>query len=177
MKPEIIIKKYYKEESTLYSLLLQHSQAVAEKALEIARKHPEWAIDEQFLYEAALLHDIGIYLTDAPSIHCFGQQPYISHGYLGAELLRQEGYEQHARVCERHTGTGLTKEDIRQNQLPIPERDYLPESLEEKIICFADKFYSKSRPNEEKTPEQIRKSLAKFGEDAVKRWDELASYC
>ncbi len=50
-----------------------------------------------------MLHDIGIFLTDAPGIHCHGTAPYIAHGYLGADLLRRERYsEDVARVAERH---------------------------------------------------------------------------
>ncbi|MDR1526409.1 MAG: HDIG domain-containing protein [Dysgonamonadaceae bacterium] len=173
MTPEDIIKRYYEEESELYTLLLTHSISVATKALEIVRMHPEWKLDENFIREAALLHDIGIYQTNAPEIHCFGKYPYICHGYLGAELLRNEGLEFHARVCERHTGSGITRESILRNRLPLPARDMLPETLEEKIICFTDKFYSKSHPDKVKTVEQIRKSLARYGEDTLTRWDEM----
>ena len=173
MVPEDIIKRYYEEGSELYALLLAHSISVAEKALEIVRIHPEWKMDETFIREAALLHDIGIYLTNAPEIHCFGKYPYICHGYLGAGLLRQEGLERQARICERHTGSGLTGEYILRKQLPLPARDMVPETPEEKLICFADKFYSKSHPGKVKTVEQIRKSLARYGEDSVYRWDEM----
>jgi uncharacterized protein len=55
--------------------------------------HPEMNLDERFIQEAALLHDIGIFLTNAPKIHCFGDYPYICHGYLGAEILRKEGLD------------------------------------------------------------------------------------
>jgi uncharacterized protein len=173
MVPEDIIKRYYKTKSTLYSLLLTHSLSVADKALEIARQRPELHADQAFIREAALLHDIGIYLTNAPKIHCFGQYPYICHGYLGAELLRKEGLERHALVCERHTGSGITRESIVRERLPLPARDMLPETLEEKLICFADKFYSKSHPDQVKSVDQIRKSLAQYGKDAVGRWDEM----
>ena len=173
MAPEKIIKRYYEEGSKLHLLLLAHSISVAEKSLEIARMHPEWKLDENFIREAALLHDIGIYLTNAPEIHCFGKYPYICHGYLGAGLLRNAGLERYALICERHTGSGLTREGILRNRLPLPARDMVPETLEEKLICFADKFYSKSNPDKEKTVEQIYKSLARHGEDSLARWDEM----
>jgi uncharacterized protein len=168
-----IIRKYYHEGSELYAILVSHSYAVAEKALNIAKNHPELAINSSFTEEAALLHDIGIFLTDAPKIHCSGKFPYICHGYLGADLLQKEGWDKHALVCERHTGTGLSLENIIQYNLPIPHRAMLPETIEEKLICFADKFYSKTKPDKEKTPDKIRKSLEKYGEDSVRRWDEL----
>ena len=80
-----------------------------------------------------MLHDIGIFLCDAPGIACHGKEPYICHGRLGAELLRQAGYPRHARVCERHTGAGLTKAEIVAQHLPIPAQDFLPETLEERL--------------------------------------------
>ena len=103
--PEEIIHKYYASNQPLEELLLLHSRAVARKALAIAERHPEWNLDHTFIYEAAMLHDIGVFYTDAPSIHCHGTHPYICHGILGAELLRNEGLPRHARVAERHTGT------------------------------------------------------------------------
>ena len=108
MDPLKIIDKYYPEENELKHILLVHSKDVANKALDMARKHPELGLDLNFIEEAAMLHDIGIFLTDASGICCFGSHPYICHGYLGAELVAAEGYPRHARVCERHTGAGLT---------------------------------------------------------------------
>jgi uncharacterized protein len=169
--PYTILYKYYPEENQLRNILLTHSEKVARKALQVADAHPELSLDCQFLEEASLLHDIGIFLCDAPSIQCFGTHPYICHGYLGADLMRREGYERHALVCERHTGAGLTLSQIETRNLPVPHRDMLPMSLEEKVICFADKFFSKTRLQEEKTVEQARKSLMKFGEDGVERFD------
>ncbi|MCC8146496.1 MAG: HD domain-containing protein [Bacteroidales bacterium] len=166
-----IIKKYYNEDSELYKILLTHSTAVAEKSLEILNMHPEWSLDKDFIYESALLHDIGIFQTDASDIQCFGKYPYICHGYLGAELVRKEGYPKHALVCERHTGSGLTKEDVK--NFPVPYRDMLPESLEEKLICFADKFYSKTKLDKVKTVDKIRKNLSKYGEDSLNRFDAM----
>jgi uncharacterized protein len=173
MIPEALIQKYYSENSELCKFLLNHSLAVANKAVEIVRMHPELAIDERFVYEAAMLHDIGILKTYAPEMHCFGVCDYLCHGYLGAEMLRQEGLERHARVCERHTGSGLTRDEIIRGGWPIPQRDMLPETLEEKVVCFADKFYSKSKPEKEKSIENIRKSMAKWGEKPLERFDDL----
>lgn len=107
------------------------------------RKHPELNLDTVFLEEAAMLHDIGIFLTHAPGIQCFGTEPYICHGYLGAGLVRKEGFPRHALVCERHTGAGLSLKDIMDQKLPVPHREMLPVSMEEQVICFADKFFRK----------------------------------
>lgn len=162
-----IIEKYYPEDNDLRRLLLHHSQQVARRALLVAEMHPEWEINKDFLYEAAMIHDIGVFLTNAPGIHCFGDAPYLVHGVLGAKLLRAEGCEELARVCERHTGTGLTAAAIIAQGLPLPPADYRPQTLEEQIICYADKFYSKSHPERERSIEQTIKSLEKFGTESV----------
>jgi uncharacterized protein len=176
-----IINKYYPEENALKRILLVHSRAVADKALQICDAHPELNLDRQFVEEAAMLHDIGIFRCDAPGIECFGTEPYVCHGQIGAEIMRKEGYPRHARVCERHTGAGLTVAEILSQHLPItipppPSSNnyepFLPETLEERLICYADKFFSKTRPEIEKTVEQAERSLAKFGEEGVHRFQQ-----
>lgn len=134
-------------------------------------------VDLEFVEEAAMLHDIGMCRTDAPGIHCYGTEPYIRHGILGRQMLDAIGLFRHGRVCERHTGAGITAAEIIDQHLPIdPPRDLLPESVEEKLVCYADKFFSKSRLDEPpKTLERVRKSLAKFGDDSVVRFDEMAT--
>ena len=172
MNYNAIIDKYYPEETPLKEILIRHSISVTDKALEIAENHPEWDLDEEFIEEAAMLHDIGIFLCDADGIQCFGTEPYIRHGLLGAELLLKEGFPRHARVCARHTGTGITIQDIREQNLPLPLQDYRPEILEEQIICYADKLFSKTKLDKEKTIDQARASLAKFGPRTLARFDE-----
>ena len=120
MKAEEIIEKYYADQPALMELLLVHSRQVAQKAMEVLDKHPELEVDREFIFQAAMLHDIGIIKTDAPGINCHGTHPYICHGMLGAEMLRNEGLMDYARVAERHTGTGLTRETIEKQGLPLP---------------------------------------------------------
>ena len=167
-----IIDKLYGEDNELRHILIVHSQSVAHKALQIVSLHPELNIDRQFIEEAAMLHDIGIIKTNAPGIKCYGTEPYICHGILGAEMLRVEGFPRHARVCERHTGAGLSLNDIVSQNLPLPHRDFLPETIEEKLICYADKFFSKTHLDREKTIEQAEKSIAKFGNEGLSRFKE-----
>lgn len=170
MSPLDIIYRYYPEEGALRELLLHHSRQVMDHALRVAERHPELSLNRMILVKGAMLHDVGIFLTDAPGIHCHGSSPYLLHGRLGAELLRREAdpeAETLARICERHTGTGLTEETIRRQGLPIPPGDYRPETLEEQVICYADKFYSKSHPEAGRTYEQSLRSLAKFGEEGL----------
>ena len=166
-----IINKYYADNEPLRKLLIKHSKQVTDRALKIVDNHPELHIDRAFVEQAAMLHDIGIFLTDAAGIHCFGDKPYICHGYLGADLIRGEGYPRHALVCERHTGAGLSLEGIIAQDLPVPHREMVPVSLEEQAICFADKFYSKTHLEKEKSVEKARKSLERYGEEGVRRFD------
>lgn len=171
-----IIDKYYSGDGDLRTILIIHSQSVARKALQIVSLHPELNLDREFIEEAAMLHDIGIIKTDAPGIKCFGTEPYICHGILGAEMLRQEGLPRHARVCERHTGAGLSLNEIVSQNLPLPHQDFLPETLEEQVICYADKFFSKTHLDREKSVEKAEKSIAKFGEEGLarfKQWEKM----
>lgn len=168
-----IINKYYEEGSALLDLLLTHSEMVARKALSVA-VNARLDIDRDFVWNTAMLHDIGIFRCKAPGIHCLGGEPYIRHGVIGAELMRMEGEERYARVCERHTGAGLTAKEIAESGLPLPLMDFLPETIEEKLICYADKFFSKSgNPKDEKPFDRVRASMAKFGPDSLARFDAL----
>ena len=170
MDYQAIIDKYYPEDNELRRILLVHSRSVADKALAIADRHPELSLDRQFIEEAAMLHDIGIVRCNAPGIQCFGTEPYICHGRIGADMLRAEGFPRYARVCERHTGAGITRSQIIVQKLPLPEQDFLPETMEEKVICYADKFFSKTHLDKEKTVEQAMASLSKFGEEGLARF-------
>lgn len=165
-----IIENYYTPNSDIYKILVEHSIAVTEKALSIAAKHPEMNIDVKFVSEAGMLHDIGIFMTNAPSIRCLGSFPYIAHGYLGHNLLLKEGYAKHALVCERHTGAGLSLEEIITQNLPIPHRDMLPVSIEEQVICYADCFFSKTKLDKEKSVDDVVNALSKYGSRSVKQF-------
>lgn len=167
-----LINKYYANQPELKRIVLIHSQCVAAKALELAKKHPELNMVLNFIRDAALIHDIGVFKTKAEDILCFGSEPYLAHGYLGADIIRNEGYPKHALVCERHTGTGISLEEILSKNLPLPPRDMRPVSLEEQLICFADKFYSKTHLNTEKSVDEARNSLARFGENVVIQFDK-----
>ena len=169
MNPEDIIRKYYKPGTLAHNLLMIHSTAVMNLALNIAEKNPHLTIKTELVAQAAMLHDIGIFMTNAPNLGCFGLFPYICHGYLGREILEKEGLMEVAPFCERHTGTGLSKAEIIARNLPIPIREMMPVTIEEKLICYADKFFSKSgkHPDKPKKMEKILKGLSKFGEQKI----------
>lgn len=169
---ERIIDSYYGTNPALREILVRHSASVRDMAIEVARRHPEFGADEELLDNGAMLHDIGIVFCDAPGIGCTGTHRYIMHGRLGAEVLREEGYPQYARIAERHTGTGLTAKQIETQHLPLPNHDFTPETIEEKIICYADKFFSKTRLDHRKTTEEVTSSLKKFGQESVDKFLE-----
>jgi uncharacterized protein len=151
---------------------------VAEKALAAAARVAHLHPDCDFIHSAAMLHDVAIFLTDSPGLGCHGREPYVRHGVLGREIMDSLGHPAHGLVCERHVGAGISAADIRRFGLPLPERDMLPVSIEERIICYADKFFSKNgggAPREKPLPEVI-KSLEPYGAEQVARfmeWVEL----
>ena len=174
MVPIKIIEKYYNPASKAYHYLLPHIAMVTEKARRIAKRVKHLNPDLNFIEEAAMLHDIGIFLTNDPKIGCYGDKPYVCHGYLGREILEREGFPKHALVCERHIGVGITLEDIEEKELPLPKRDMIPLSVEEQIICFADKFFSKNSDFllKEKPLERVRKGISKYGKEKLRQFDE-----
>ena len=162
---EAILKEALGPESRCYEIVRRHGEQVARRALQAAGGLAGRRLNEGFVYEAALLHDIGIYLTDTPQLDCHGPHPYILHGILGRRLLESRGLPRHALVCERHVGVGITAEEIEKRKLPLPVRDMRPVSIEETLICYADKFYSKTgdRRTPEKTFPQVVRKLRRYG--------------
>lgn len=176
-----IIEHFYPEDTPLKRLLLKHSRQVCDRALLIldgARSSfPD--VDAGVVEAGAMLHDIGIIRCHAPKILCNGDKPYILHGTIGAEMLRNYGrehsldLEQYARICERHTGSGISAAEVVAQKLPMPVKDYLPETIEEKLVCLADKFYSKSGDMREESPAQVRAELTRFGEATLARFNDM----
>ncbi len=160
-------------EGEAFKIVLEHSRHVADLALEIADRLALSEDDRRFIEEAALLHDIGVCQVHAPELGLHGRNPYIMHGVLGRAILEREGYPLHGLVSERHTGVGLTCDEIIRHKLPLPHREMCPESLPEQIICFADLFYSKNpgRLEERKSVAQVRKKLLPFGDEKVAVFD------
>ena len=172
MNPLEIIAEFYEPGSESFQILVKHGEQVANKAIDVAKRVPHLKPNLDFLNEAAMLHDVGIYETNTTELGCSGKHPYVCHGYLGREILEKKGLSQHALVCERHVGIGITAEEIKLNNLPLPQRDMVPISIEEQIICFADKFFSKNGEMDscEKTVEDILNTLRRYGPEKVIRF-------
>ena len=89
-------------------------------------------------------------------------------------MIREAGFpEEIARVAERHTGAGISADDIKAMNLPLPPGDYMPRTLLERLVCYADKFFSKSGDMKEKPLERVRLSMAKHSPETVKRFEAL----
>ncbi len=131
----------------------RHSINVADKALEISNKIKKAKIDLNLVEIGALLHDIGRSKT-----HGF------KHALIGGNILRETGFPQRvARICETHILGGLDKEDAK--KLGLPEKDFLPETLEEKIVCLADKMNAGRRLVS--VDERFRKWFRKYGKSKL----------
>lgn len=170
-----VFNKYYSDNPALYRIVMLHSQMVAKKALEIS-KLKKFDLDPRDIFCAGILHDIGVVKCYAPDINAFGSLPYIQHGLEGSKILEKEGLSQYASICLNHTGAGISKKDIKDNNLSLPYFDFLPITPLEKLICYADKFFSKSRDlQREKSLSDIQQQMKKFGKDSYNRFMELHS--
>ncbi len=169
------IDTLYKDEVFVKDILIRHSKAVALKALYFAKNVKNSKVDLNFVEEASLLHDIGIIGTDFGSLNNKGDKPYIFHGIIGSKILKENGFSKYALVCERHIGFGLTKEEIINKKLLLPQRDMSPVTIEEKIVCLADKFFSKKNEplEKEKSIDEIKKYALRHGEDQLIRFNKL----
>lgn len=155
-------------------IYLIHVTLVTARALKIAKGLNLTQSQLNFIEEASMLHDIGIIKVDDIELGCTGDLPYICHGTEGRKILEEEGLNKHALVAERHTGVGIPKENIINENLPLPHRDMLAESLEEKIISWSDLFYSKNPENlfHERSIERAYEKIAIYGENQQKIFRE-----
>ncbi len=110
--------------------VITHIEKVTEKALELGRRLKKKGIDIdlELLEMGGYLHDIGRSVTHG-----------IEHGVEGAKVLRKYGFSDPViRLVERHIGAGITAEEAA--RLGLPKKDFIPETLEEKMLAYADKF-------------------------------------
>jgi len=170
LDPEAIIRQHYPEGSTR-DLLLRHGELVAGKALAVLEGAPWLDADREFVAQAALLHDIGIGRTRCPQLGCTGDLPYVCHGIEGRAILESMSLQPHALVCERHVGVGIRADETLTRKLPLPARDMLPISVEERLICYADKFFSKTENGRhEKSIAEIVSGLVRFAPEYEARF-------
>lgn len=140
-KQAVELLKKYAPNNSAFQKIYQHSKAVQKAALAIAKEVQAQGhdLDLHFIKIGSLLHDIGRF--EAPPRH----EKSIQHGMIGAEILRKEGLPKYAQLCERHIGAGITKEEIIKFKLPLPKKDLIPKTIEEKIVTYADDLIFKDR--------------------------------
>ena len=107
--------------------LIRHSEAVMALAVKIASL---CGGDQKLVSIGALLHDIGRTKTNG-----------IRHAYEGSQILEKENLDERAvKIVQRHTGAGITKMEA--ISLGLPEMDFIPETLEERIVAHADNLFA-----------------------------------
>jgi len=110
--------------------IVRHCQAVAMAAKIMADEAERRGrvVDKQAVIAGALLHDIGRTRSQT-----------VMHGAQGAEILEEEGVDKEVvEIVRRHVGAGIAPEEAK--KLGLPDFDYIPRTLEERIVCFADKM-------------------------------------
>lgn len=166
----LLHKKYAPNEDALNSVW-KHCHIVRRIALQVAANY--YPINIELVEAGALLHDIGVYSLYKDG--AIDESNYITHGILGYELLKKEGFDEEiCRFAMLHTGVGITKVEIEKNKLPLPARDYIAETDEEKIVMYADKFHSKSEPPMFNSVKWYEEHLEhKLGADKVELFQKL----
>lgn len=149
--------------------VIEHCKAVYKKAMKIAANFDN--VDEDLIRKGALLHDIGRSKTHG-----------ITHAIIGAEIAEKYGYpDDVVNIIERHIGAGITEEEAK--KLGLPEKSYIPQTLEEKIVAHADNLISGTREVDidfviEKWQRSIEDSddnierLKKLDEELIKAFEE-----
>ncbi|HEX5198948.1 HD domain-containing protein [Paractinoplanes rhizophilus] len=136
-----------------FELVYTHCEIVAGIAAGLAGP----ALDAGLVRAGCLVHDIGVYRLDGP---------YIRHGVIGYGIMRELGFsEALSRFCARHTGVGITRDDIARAGLPLPPGDYVAETAEERLVMYADKFHSKTSPPAFVTAATYLREIGRFGPD------------
>jgi len=109
--------------------VISHCIAVERLAMKIADEIVEngHKVDKKLVSIGALVHDIGRSQTHG-----------IEHGIKGAEILRKIGMKKLAKFAERHIGAGIPADES--EAIGLPKRNYLPRTIEEKIVAYADKL-------------------------------------
>ena len=110
--------------------IIKHCETVARVARVLAEEFDRRGqdVDVKAVVAAAMLHDIGRSRTHT-----------VRHGVEGAEMAENEGADRKVvEIIRRHVGAGISPEEAK--TLGLPDLDYVPRTLEERIVCFADKM-------------------------------------
>lgn len=112
--------------------VIAHCVKVSAKASELAAG-VRVAVDRELVRQGGLFHDIGRSSTHG-----------IQHALAGVAIAKRLGFsEPLVNIIERHIGAGITAAEA--VRLGLPAKDYLPLSVEEKIVSYADNLISGTR--------------------------------
>jgi uncharacterized protein len=150
------------------SSVIDHCKTVAGYAKEIAIQISESAandghpvdIDIEVVFIGGLLHDIGRSKTHG-----------IRHAIEGAAIAVENGLDDKlVRIIERHIGAGIPMDEA--SVLGLPEKDYMPITIEEKIVAHADNLVFGDKIG---TVEELRINLKRkiYDEKVIHRFIEL----
>jgi len=109
--------------------VIRHCIAVSELAVKIAKlsKKP---VDVELVEIGGILHDIGRSKTHG-----------ITHAVEGAKIAKSLGLpDEIVKIIMKHIGAGL--DEAAAEKFKLPKNDYMPKTIEEKIIAHADNLLS-----------------------------------
>ena len=123
--------------------VISHCLAVSELALELANQLRKRGLeldsqlvenaDIDVLRYAAILHDIGR-----------SESQGVDHSVVGSQIAKSLNLpESLVNIIKRHVGAGVTEEEAK--EMGWPEDSYVPQTLEEKIVAYADKRIDKGK--------------------------------
>lgn len=144
------------KENSADDRIVNHCKAVNDLSMKIARK---CNANTRLVSAGSLLHDIG--RTRAQG---------IDHATKGAQILRDLNIDERVTlIVERHTGAGIPA--VEAKKLGLPDRDFVPQTLEEKIVAHADNLFSDNRRI--KLGESLQNYERKGLQEAAKRIEKL----
>lgn len=121
--------------------VVEHSETVHDVCMDLVgllrETNPTLRINRRIVAVGALLHDIGRTKSQG-----------VDHGVVGARIIRDlnatsdSDLEKIAKICERHVGAGITCKEAK--KLGLPQGDYIPKTLEEKIVAYCDNLVDDS---------------------------------
>ena len=149
----------YLAEENVPNNIIDHCMAVEKLALQIAMKITSDEETLALISRGALLHDIGRSQTHG-----------LDHAIVGAEILRKRGLDQRiVMIVEKHICAGI--DAVEAEEEGLPKRDYIPETLAEKIVAHADNLITEKNraPARWKVSDVIARERSKgYVEQAIK---------
>ncbi|MEM2057343.1 MAG: HDIG domain-containing protein [Thermoproteota archaeon] len=153
-------------EEEVNNSVLRHVLKVKEVAKDLADRVESkgYRVNKKLVAAGALLHDIGRAVTHD-----------VSHGVIGGQIVRRRRLDERlARIVERHVGAGISEEEA--EKLKLGSISLIPETIEEKIVCYADKLVDGDKKVE--FTETLKYFKEKLGTDhpAIRRLEELDEF-